>query len=65
MKGYQIRVVNERTDLCDKIKKLKAFVCSQEFFKLSTEDRERLDRQLGLMVKYEAVLTERIEAFND
>ena len=61
MKPYQQRVVAERADLHEKIKRLGDFLGGNA--ELSVAERSRLLRQHGWMCGYLAVLGERIAAF--
>ena len=65
MQPYQQRVVDEKTELDEKLTKLRAF-CSQvggEFDSLPTEEKQRLTEQEGHMAAYSGVLGRRIAAF--
>lgn len=65
MQPHQQRVVEEKTELDEKIMKLGAFVLqrSSVFDKLEIAERIRLMRQLSIMQLYSQVLEERISAF--
>jgi len=63
MAPYQQRVVVEKQELDDRIAKLDAFIKGNLFEILHVQERERLIRQLVLMVKLSAVLDERIVYF--
>ena len=63
MEPYQERVVEEMTELCEKINKLSAFNHSPHFVHLPREERGRLKIQYHIMKVYESVLRERIENF--
>mgnify|MGYP000031477435 CR=1 FL=1 len=61
---FQQRVVDERSDLDAKIKKLADFIVLSPIFKaLPGDEKQRLYRQHAAMRAYSAVLGERIEAF--
>lgn len=62
---YQQRVIQEKSDLDDKLSKLDAFVRTDLFVSLSAEERRRLYRQLSLMEQYSSILGERIAAFSE
>ena len=65
MKPHQQRVVDEKTELDDKLSKLEDFVCRNPLYlSLDGEEQERLMRQKFLMGEYSVVLGERIAAFN-
>jgi hypothetical protein len=64
MKEYQERVVNEQNALDEKIELLTEFLKDTNSRQIVCPiELERMDRQLELMVKYSAVLGERIENF--
>lgn len=63
MHDWQQRVMDERVDLNARIDRLWMFMQSTTFKALNPIERERMERQLGLMRAYAQVLTERIEAF--
>jgi hypothetical protein len=61
---HQQRVVDEKTELDDKLGKLNAFILtSPHFAQLQNEEKERLQRQFSIMRDYTSVLGERIDAF--
>lgn len=60
---HQQRVVVEKEELDDKIKKLLAFMDGEIFRKLPMDERERMRRQLQYMENYSDVLDERIDNF--
>lgn len=61
--GYQVRVAAELTELTGRVNKLKAFVATPAFGNLDLEERGRLASQFLVMKTYEAILMERVEAF--
>ncbi len=61
---WQQRVIDEKTELCDKISKLAAFLAGEPFLALNEQEQIRLTRQLNVMKDYRTILTERIEAWN-
>lgn len=63
MEAYQQRVVAERDDLADKVKKLGAFIDGDVFPTLSYAEGFRLGKQYGYMKQYLEVLNERIAHF--
>ena len=65
LQPHQQRVVDEKTELDEKLNKLRAF-CSQNggiFDSLPTEEKQRLTEQEGHMAAYSDVLRRRIDAF--
>ena len=62
---YQLRVLNERAELKEKVDLLGHFIASDTslFSKLPTEEQERMSRQHSYMSSYLTVLDERIAAF--
>ena len=62
---HQQRVVDEKRDLDEKLKKLTAFTSSESFATIvqDTEELVRLVYQEEIMKDYSAVLGERIAAF--
>ncbi len=57
---WQQRVLVEKQELCEKIKKLGAFLVTEDFEAADPDERERLTRQLDAMVTYRNILSERI-----
>jgi uncharacterized protein len=60
---HQQRVFEEKKELDEKSGKLNTFFNTAIFDKLSSEEQDRLHRQYEFMVRYSAVLNERIAAF--
>lgn len=60
---HQQRVVDEKSELDEKLGKLTAFFPSAIFAGLDGAERERLQRQAVHMAAYSDVLGERIAAF--
>lgn len=60
---FQQRVVDEKTDLDEKIEKLYAFLQGKIYPELPVPEQKRLKAQVTWMRKYSSVLGERIEAF--
>jgi len=60
---FQLRVVQEKAELDEKLKKLIAFFETESYRQLLEEERDRLDRQCGAMSDYSRILGERINAF--
>ena len=65
MPEYQKRVVQEKQELDEKIKKLEAFIVVPDFFQKvqNATERRLLRQQLGLMKSYSDCLGERINLF--
>ncbi len=63
MQAFQQRVVDEKTELDDKLKKLSEFGKSSFFQTLPPEEQGRLNRQHSIMEEYSRILGERIAEF--
>ncbi|WP_442959307.1 crAss001_48 related protein [Providencia sp. PROV036] len=63
MQPHQQRVVDEKTELDDKITKLAAFIGSDTYKTLEHEDQALLSGQLNHMCSYSETLSLRIERF--
>ena len=63
MEPHQQRVVDEQSQLDEKITKLTKFMCGETFLKLSADERARMTYQRLLMREYSSILGDRIEAF--
>ena len=63
MEAYQLRVVEEKKELDEKIERLKAFMEGSIFASLDRDERSRLTLQLEHMNGYSEVLGQRIAAF--
>ena len=63
LQPHQQRVVDEKTELSERLGKLLAFFQSPIFAGLSEAERSRLRNQARFMDGYAAVLEERIAAF--
>lgn len=63
MEVHQLRVVNERFDLNEKMDKLSKFLDSTTFYNLPASEQGRLVEQLGIMNQYRDILDRRIAAF--
>lgn len=61
---HQMRVIEERIQLDDKIKNLAAFFSTETYKGLDPAEQERLTTQLGAMNEYSDILAQRIVAFN-
>lgn len=63
---HQLRVIEEKTALDDKLSKLTTFITSAPVFEtLHILEKQRLREQQYHMVQYSDVLRRRIEAFNE
>lgn len=60
---FQQRVLQEKQELDDKIKKLVPFIDGEIYKKLPEDEQVRLRKQVVLMSDYSEVLGERIAAF--
>ena len=65
METYQQRVVDEKSELDDKRKKLEEFLYTDTFVSLNDGERGLLQTQYILMGNYSDVLQSRIEGFNE
>jgi hypothetical protein len=64
MQNHELRVVNEKIELDEKIVNLGKFISENPVFAtLPAEERERLVRQKSCMTEYSDILQERIVAF--
>ena len=63
MLPYQKRVVDEETELNDRLNKLRAFIGGPDYLRLDTNERGLLHEQLAHMKGYSEVLARRIKAF--
>ena len=63
LQPHQQRVVDEKTELSERLSKLQAFFLGPIFPTLSEAERSRLRNQARFMDGYAAVLEERIAAF--
>jgi hypothetical protein len=60
---HQQRVVDEKSELDEKINKLRAFFDTDVFSGLDAAERVRLDMQCAVMSVYSDILGKRIAAF--
>ena len=60
---HEVRVVQERTELVEKITKLHAFMGTDIYNSLKEEDKFKFERQEHAMIMYSEVLLERINSF--
>ena len=63
LQPYQQRVVDEATELTEKVDKLQKFIQSYNFNRLDTSNKELLNTQSHHMTEYLSVLRKRIEQF--
>lgn len=63
MQPHQQRVVDETTELNEKLTKLRSFFNNPIFRDLDQLEKERLSRQETVMTEYAKILSERIDAF--
>jgi len=64
MQPHQQRVVDEKTELDEKAKKLSDFIGNSDIFlSLDAEEQERLREQNDIMWQYSEILGARIAAF--
>lgn len=60
---HQERVINERTELADKVEKLGRFLFGSLFDSLHSDEQKRLVKQYAYMKLYLEVIDERVAAF--
>ena len=63
MQPYQIRVIEERDQLAERLSKLFAFIRTSIFSQLSETETHRIDKQRIIMEMYLDVLNDRIRNF--
>lgn len=63
MEDYQKRVVDEKKELDEKIKKLSFFLSGKMIKSVSDEEKTRLENQKKAMREYSDILEERISNF--
>ena len=63
MNPYQLRVIEEKEQLDEKLAKLILFFTNPIYLGLDDAEKVRLKRQVDAMGNYSAVLRERISAF--
>lgn len=64
MEAHQQRVVDEKTELDEKLAKLSSFINDSPIFpKLPIDEQARLYRQQAVMATYSEILGQRIAAF--
>ena len=64
LEPHQQRVLDEKTELDEKINKLVAFMETRVFDGLCQDEQDRMNRQCEAMLDYSRVLGERITAFD-
>lgn len=60
MSDFKTRLVQEKSELSDKIEKLDSFLSSENFTKIDVRQQELLKVQVHTMKSYEWVLNQRI-----
>lgn len=63
LEDWQERVVDEQSELFERLEKLVEFTCSEQFKSLPVDKQEQLVQQAHHMNAYNDILTARIEAF--
>lgn len=63
MQPWQQRVIDEKKELDEKLKKLLVFISGEEFRKLPWQEATLLKQQALAMGKYASILEERIANF--
>lgn len=63
LQPHEVRVVEERKELMDKVTKLHTFMNSDFYKTLDEESKKNLEIQEGLMKNYADILLQRIERF--
>ena len=63
MEDYIERVVIERSELLDKIRKLTGFIYSERVLNISKKEQDRMQKQLYIMLEYARILSERISEY--
>jgi len=64
MEPYQIRVVQEKQELDQKLEKLVTYLDSAHFASLPTEEKWLMREQAQVMAAYSRILGSRIQRFN-
>lgn len=64
LQPHEIRIVEERTELIDKITKLHAFMASDFYQTLDSTSQDYLEQQEEAMKRYADILLYRIKRFN-
>lgn len=65
LQPHQERVLEEKRELDEKIRKLTVFIASARIAQVSLAESRRLYRQLQHMLDYSRVLEDRINAFEE
>lgn len=63
MQPHQLRVLQEKCELDERIEKLRAFIGTGVFDKLKEAEQWRLRKQIIAMDQYSEILRQRIAAF--
>ena len=64
MDNYQLRVIEEKTELDKKLESLNAFLASDSFNNVKPYQQEKLKQQRFIMQEYSEILKSRISDFN-
>lgn len=64
MEDWKLRVLSERSELQEKINKLRQFVGDKAASNEHNVEFGLLKAQLGAMIGYEAILTMRVQSWN-
>lgn len=65
LKPHELRMVQEKSDLDEKITKLVNFLPTELFINLDKLDRQLLTAQLAMMESYSKILGQRIDRFKN
>jgi uncharacterized protein len=63
MQQHEERVLTEKSELDEKLKKLETFMCGEIYAALPREERDLLSTQFHHMSAYSTILTKRIAGF--
>lgn len=63
MEVFQERVLQEKTELDEKLHRLSDFIAGDAFDKISDAEKDRLQRQAAAMGEYSTILAERVADF--
>lgn len=63
MEDYQLRVIEEKRELDERLARLDAFFEQPGFFSLGRLEQDRMKRQAGYMRAYSSTLRDRIADF--
>lgn len=65
MTPHQLRVIEEKVALDDKLSKLGTFLHGETFATIDRDEQTRLNRQYSVMTTYSQILSERIATFKN